>query len=603
MIKKKYVSAIAAGLLTLLAGCSDFLDADNKAGVDADPYFSTTEGLASLRTTVYNSIKPMVNEVNLTEWGTDVYTVTQTANDNDYQRYNITPEDGGVTSYYTNCYYLINMANCLLKYGADVPQYVAEAKFFRAIGYYYLTQQFGAVPYVTTYIEDANRNYPRTPLNEVYDSMISDLESIANDSSLPETDLDGNVNRRAVKALLAKVCLAAGWDLETTLTDASAGTYTINSNNYFQKAAQYADQAIDGQQLTISFDDKWSPNNEQNNEVIWAVQYDRAGYPGDALTGGHGRQNQYGSQLGDPIASGQKTVSGVLVPNIKGIYLWANGDDRFEATFMTTLYNYFPEIPWPQSGYYAYYNASADALATLGVMTKYFPWYATRTEIDQYISSHKSQLARGTATNDCAVHWIAAQSMRWEFNSDGSPRTPVTRAYADFKRQYVAPTLVCKKFDDPNTVQQRGSSNDYRDIVVFHLSDMYLTAAEAYLMLGNEQQALSYINAVRDRSHATHLASFAAYVPDYELSESFEIRPIDVLLDERARELWAETTRWVDLRRTKQLVRYNIEFNDNISSAEDMSDAYGNVKWLKPIPASEIATNTGITDSDQNPGY
>lgn len=167
----------------------------------------------------------------------------------------------------------------------------------------------------------------------------------------------------------------------------------------------------------------------------------------------------------------------------------------------------------------------------------------------------------------------------------------------------MAPTLVCKKFDDPNTIQQQGSSNDYRDIVVFHVSDMYLTAAEAYLMMGNQQQALSYINAVRDRSHATHLASFADYVPDYELSESFEVRPIDVLLDERARELWAETTRWVDLRRTKQLVRYNIEFNDNINSVEDMSDAHGNVKWLKPIPASEIATNIGITEADQNPGY
>lgn len=603
MIKKKYASVIAAGLLTLLAGCSDFLDADNKSGVDADPYFSTTEGQASLRATMYNSVKPMVNEVNLTEWGTDVYTVTQTANDNDYQRYKITPEDGGVESYYKNCYSLINTANCLLKYGANVPQYVAEAKFMRSLGYYYLTQQFGSVPYVTTYIEDGNRNYPRTPLNEIYDSMIAELESIVNDSSLPDTDLNGNISKRAVKALLAKVCLAAGWDVSTTLNDAAAGTYTINSTEYFQKAAQYAEQAIDGTQLTMSFDDKWSPNNEQNQEVIWAVQYDRAGYPGDALTGGHGRQNNYGSQLGNPTVSGQKTVSGVLVPNIKAIYLWAKGDDRFEATFMTTLYNYFPERPWPQSGYYAYYNASPEALATLGVMTKYFPWYATRDEINQYISSHKSQLTRGTATNDCAVHWIAAQSTRWEFNANGTPRTPVTKDYASFKRQYVAPTLVCKKFDDPNTIQQQGSSNDYRDIVVFHVSDMYLTAAEAYLMLGNEQQALNYINAVRDRSHATHLASFASYVPDYELSEGFEIRPIDVLLDERARELWAETTRWVDLRRTKQLVRYNIEFNDNINSVEDMSDAHGNVKWLKPIPASEIATNTGISEADQNPGY
>ena len=79
--------------------------------------------------------------------------------------------------------------------------------------------------------------------------------------------------------------------------------------------------------------------------------------------------------------------------------------------------------------------------------------------------------------------------------------------------------------------------------------------------------------------------------------------PLDVVLDERARELYAETTRWMDLRRTRQLVRYNVAFNPNVSSVADMANVDGEIKWLRPIPAAEIETNTGISQADQNPGY
>lgn len=605
-MKKVLLAIFLASVTTFVStSCSDFLEADNKAAVDAEPYFATEEGQAALRISMYNSIKPMVNDVNLTEWGTDLYTITQTARDNDYQTYKITPEDGNIEGYYKNAYYMINQANCLAKYGAGNPKYLAEAKFLRSFGYYLLVQQFGPVPYVTEYIDNGKRDYPRTPLNEIYKSLISELEGIAEDAALPAEDRQGNVSRRAVKALLAKVCLAAGWDLDTQLTDAAKGTYSITSTENFAKAARYADEAIAGQALTMSFSDKWSPYNEGNEEEIWSVQYDRAGYPGDVLNGGNQRQNTYGSQLGDPITSGLKSCSGVLVPNPKAIYLWEKGDERFEATFMTTMYNYFPdEHPWPTSGYYAYYNASAEAQAALGITERYFAWYTTEAEIEQYISENQARFAKGTAPNTTRVHYIAEPATIWEFNDNGTVSKKTTGSYASIIRQYISPTLTVKKFDDPNTVQQGGVSNCYRDIVVFHLSEMYLTAAEAYLMAGNEGKALGYVNNVRDRAHASHLTAFSDYRPDYTVSSSFgAIRPIDVILDERAREVWAETTRWADLHRTKQLVKYNIEFNNNISSAADMSNVRGDVKWYKPIPAAEIATNAAMTDDDQNAGY
>jgi hypothetical protein len=159
-----------------------------------------------------------------------------------------------------------------------------------------------------------------------------------------------------------------------------------------------------------------------------------------------------------------------------------------------------------------------------------------------------------------------------------------------------------KKFDDPESAQVAGS-NDYRNLVVFHVSDMYLIAAEAYLMAGETAQALTKLNAVRNRAGLASLSSFNAYNVEYNTPASFTLRDIDVILDERARELYAEGHRWVDLRRTKQLIRYNVAFNTYINTASQMADVSGNYKWLRPIPENEISSNTGISNADQNPGY
>ena len=122
-------------------------------------------------------------------------------------------------------------------------------------------------------------------------------------------------------------------------------------------------------------------------------------------------------------------------------------------------------------------------------------------------------------------------------------------------------------------------------------------------MAGQSAQALDKINAVRGRAGLAPLSSFSAYQPDYSTSGGFTIKDIDLILDERARELYAEGHRWMDLRRTKQLVRYNVQFSEYISSAEAMANSKGEIKWYRPIPANEISANTGISQEDQNPGY
>lgn len=602
LINIAFVAAIAAGAGTL-TGCSDFLDAENKTNINSDEYFQTEEGIEGLRTYTYSLLKPLVSSVDLYERGTDLYAGVHGENLGELSMYTFTPQSGTISDYYTNAYSFINNANYMVEMAGDNGTVAAEGKFLRCYGYYLLTQQFGAVPYVTWFIETPERNYPRTPLSELYPALISELEGIMNDANLPAepqaADGYGRVSQRAVKALLAKICLAAGWDLGTTLDDAVTGAYTITDRSYFELAAQYADAAIAGQGLTMTFEEKWAPANEDaNNETIFAVQYDRNGFPGNLSEGGHGLQNQIGGYYGQPNSTGEK-YCGRSGMSAKAIYLWGEGDARFDATFMTTMYNY--NGTWGTSGYYAYYNGSN--LGTMPIAFRYFPFYVTEAEAEAEFAANPSRYQRGDNVNAVYAYIMSDPVVRYSFRADGT-WTKDNPSYSECCSGLNFPATV-KKFDDPETAQENiNTTNGYRDIVLLHLSDMYLTAAEAYLMAGNTATALARVNSVRDRSNAGHLNAFSDYQHEYTVPATFgAITDLDVILDEKAREEYGESGRWLDLRRTRQLVRYNVAFNADVPSVANMSNAQGEIKWYRPIPAEEMGNNTALTDADQNPGY
>ena len=175
-----------------------------------------------------------------------------------------------------------------------------------------------------------------------------------------------------------------------------------------------------------------------------------------------------------------------------------------------------------------------------------------------------------------------------------------------------------RKFDV--YIAERNTTNpvSFHNIVLAHLTETYLIAAEAYQMAGDENTSLARLNVVRSRANAATLSSYASYKRYYSDGTAnsynsgsgidkvpFEtgLNPIDIILDERARELCGEYYRWMDLRRTKRLINYNVEWNDGVTSADMMMGADGNYRWFRPFPQGEINLNDAITDVDQNPGY
>ncbi len=593
---KKHILIISSFLLgmTILSGCAGYLEPDNKTAANQTAGDVLSNDPGSLRVYAYSLLQPIVSRVDVYEEGVDLYMASNKKTGTQFDQYTLTPENDAIKEFYADIYSCINMANACIYYNTT-GEFVDEMRFLRAYCYYILTQQFGSIPYITEYINNANRSYPKASLETIYTSLISELTELSTSTTLSEGNTQGVASQRAAKALLAKVYLAAGWDLNVTLADEASGTYTVNSADYFGKALAAAQGAINGQELTMTFEEKWSPFNEGNEEVIFAVQYERNGFPGDIKSGGHGFQNTFGSYYGDCASTGEKYVNGLHASNPKSSYLWEVADSRYDGTFMTTMYN-STQGGWGTEGYYAYYNVSKDAQATLPIALRVFPGTATTADATAFQTAHAAQLEKGECVNEPTVLvmsypniWANGTSTEYFGYVNNNPG------------MYAAP--VVKKFDDPESQNLSvNMTNGYRDIVLLHLSDIYLVAAEAALLAGNKSEAETYINSVRKRAYGTaNDISFGSYTSPYASLTNYaayKTTDIDLVLDERARELYAEGHRWMDLRRTKQLTRYANIFNNEIAG-----NAIGRVKWYRPIPQAEINANEALTDADQNPGY
>ncbi|MDT0691157.1 RagB/SusD family nutrient uptake outer membrane protein [Salegentibacter sp. F188] len=116
---------------------------------------------------------------------------------------------------------------------------------------------------------------------------------------------------------------------------------------------------------------------------------------------------------------------------------------------------------------------------------------------------------------------------------------------------------------------------------VIRYADVLLMMAEAENALGNQAEAIGYINEVRERAELDPLPM------DLSQEEVF-----DAIVHERMVELAGEQVRFPDL------VRWGL-------AGEYLSE-YGfqeGINEIWPIPNDEIFANEGITQGDQNPGY
>lgn len=148
------------------------------------------------------------------------------------------------------------------------------------------------------------------------------------------------------------------------------------------------------------------------------------------------------------------------------------------------------------------------------------------------------------------------------------------------------------KWRNVTTTGAAGSNLSYSDVdePLFRLSEQYLIYAEAVLRGGtggNAAQALTYINAIRERAYG----GVAGDITQSQLTLPF-------ILDERARELYWEGFRRTDLIRYGEFTTstYLWPLKGGVANGTNVAD-YRNIY---PIPDQDRAVNPNLK---QNPGY
>lgn len=554
MKKSIFILGIVAALFS---SCNDFIEEESKSFVEADETYKTASGFQLLVNTNYAWLKGIYGgDPWLFVAGTDMYAEGRTAEPAGLSQYSqLIPSAEGVDQLYTSCYQLIQSVNKTVYYSTvteqttNVPIMVGEARFLRANAYFLLVQTYGGVPIVTENFTLPVLQFDRNSAEEVYDFIISELESSLASVGTSSYSSSGKVNKKAVNDLLAKVYLTRGYETFGKPTD-------------FATAAAYADAAIAGQSLTIPYGQLFTPTTDLNAETIFSVQYDPASTATSPTTLGNKQFYYFSSYLGGS-ESGAPLRSYNLCPTDYALGLFEKDDARWNATFMT-------EILELKQGdkitlYYPYYRNPGDA--NLKVRHFYAPKWFTTADKTAWMTANAGRLSTTFVYHDWGTYGAAYTLIK---NID-------------------AQTIPVKKFDDPtpSTPSSTGPVST-RDIITARLGETYLVAAEAYLKAGNAGTGLQRLNAVRAR----------AGVPNATAGEF----NIDYILDERGREMLGEYTRWFDLKRTGKLVERTVLYNYKITNAAQFAGNNGQLKILRPIPQTVIDLNQN-KNFPQNPAY
>lgn len=608
LYRKGYLLAIVL-LVVISTGCDDFLEENAISFQTTDGYYVDEAGFEDLIRSNYTLLRDIHQARNLVMQGTDMFTAggwIEAANGNQgdpLNSYDVRMNSalGDLASYWDLLYRQISRSNTAVSrqeniVGMDAGLMsirIGEAKFLRALAYFYLVQQWGDIPMPLEETTTASREVIRVPSAQVYTQIIADLKEA--ESVLPargSTDY-GRATKGAAQFLLSKVYLTRGWNYNNSLG---------GSDSDFDEAVKYADMVIASYPLEPEYrklfplhsenplEETFPTQDDQNPEIVFAVQYsdDVLTYLGDPTNGDAEEGNDYHSIFGGGAED---------IPGEKGR---TNDYNRHLGRFITTpaMYRLFdPDIDT------RYHHNFVDAQYALSDVLGFVP-----------------DASNPGATIDIQQGDTVLLFRPWNDPADitekgldvgGTKRYAVINtdeigilAQSPYHDRYKTPLMW--KFWEPGIPY--GDAFGTFDFAIFRSAEAYLIAAEAILKgasNGAMGDAEAYYNTVVDRAlgsnagadpmgaaEPANLTSLAA--KSYRANGNLDI---DMILDERARELLGEYDRWSDLKRTGKLIERTSAMNPWTSQVGVMKDFH----YLRPIPQHEI--DRSIPSISQNEGY
>lgn len=282
-MKAKYL-LYALGITLLSTSCNDFLDEDAKGKLTPDTFFSTQAELNMSTYALYRKVCDTQTNTNPTipSWQGDDLTTNPGSNKQAYAEVDAfypTDANKGVEAAWQTSYIAIKAANYIILNAERTPTTeeeiniaIGQAKFWRAVNYFWLVRRWGQVPLVL----DTEVNYERTlaSVEDIYAQIEQDLKDCV--SILP-TDYSSEprkigttniyITKQAAQATLSAVYMAmAGWPMKKT--------------EYYANAAEQAKAVIDGVNagtyeyiLEPEYKHVYAPSHNNTNETVVGISF------------------------------------------------------------------------------------------------------------------------------------------------------------------------------------------------------------------------------------------------------------------------------------------------------------------------------------------
>jgi hypothetical protein len=276
----KIVSIILFGTI-ILVGCNQVELDENPEGILSPESFFKAEGdfEAILAGGVY---KPLYQS--WTGFGfNSIFVLTSGAEDMagnagrfaQFDRLEADGDTGEMTGMWAQLYQSITNANAIIaniEKGRDsgvsdsaLVEYEGQAKFMRALAYFYMVRWWGEVQLITEENINEASTTRQSPVADIYAQIVNDLQ-FAEDNlgSLQGASFTGKASKEAAQTVLAKVYLTmAGWPLK--------------DNTKYALARDKAKQVMDSGLLSLEpdFANLWKQANRfTNSEFIFAFHGD-----------------------------------------------------------------------------------------------------------------------------------------------------------------------------------------------------------------------------------------------------------------------------------------------------------------------------------------
>lgn len=425
----------------------------------------------------------------------------------------------------------IKYANTVINYAPKVTTldeatrnaYIGRAYFHRSFRYYALVHQFGDVPLVAKLIEVPKQNYRSTKREAILAMIEEDMRKAVEwvpDQEVGKYTADypgGYVNKAACRFLLAKILMAEG---------------------KFQEAKNLLDILIDQSGfslMTEPFGEDVQPAGGDADTKTWTVQR-------NVIWDMHRGENVYNSAnkeliLGIPN-SGENLV-GYTIMRCMSPFVF-NGSIT-SPSGKQALQNYNRNNSnWRAATDYQRVFGRGVASFRPCTWAQYGLWDLNAKE------AYSGNLDQGDLRrSESAGNWMHMENLKYndpsdpyygqnlrKFDDNGNllVKDSIRRWYdlPLYKFYYLDAVQEANRSSDGFRGAQKGSKGD---LYLYRLAEVYLLRAEAKYYLG-DPSAVDDVNIIRKRAHCEQLYSTV---------------DIDDIFDERARELYLEEWRHVEL--------------------------------------------------------